>query len=252
MARERYLLHAGEEEINRRGAEITLKTKKDKWDHFWYYHKVHVVIGLIALAFVGLMIFDMVTKVNPDYNIGVISSYSIPAEVSEALADEMEKYGYDRNGDGEVVVQINTYEIAQGENAENADPNMQMAGYVKLAGDLQTGDSYIFLTDDASFIAYGTEDSVFSYLDGSIPEEGATDYENMRLPMSECKGLADTEVGQLFSDYSFSLRIVRDDLLEDNPQYYLDAKELFENLVNGTPVSQTGGASAGDSSAAAE
>ena len=58
----------------------------------------------------------------------------------------------------------------------------------------------------------------------------------MRLPVSECKGLAGTEIGEIFTDYSFSLRQIRDDLLEDNPEYYLDAKELFENLVNGTPV----------------
>lgn len=236
MARERYLLHAGEEEINRRGAEITLKTRKDKWNHFWYYYRVHVIVGLIAAAFVGFLICDMVTKVQPDYSIGVISSYSIPSDISEQLSAELEKYGYDRNGDGDVVVQVNVYEIAQGEAAENTDPNMQIAGYVKLSGDLQTGDSYIFLTDDASFVAYGTEEGVFSYLDGSIPEEGATDYENMRLPVSECKGLAGTEIGEIFTDYSFSLRQIRDDLLEDDPQYYLDAKELFENLVNGTPV----------------
>ena len=227
MARERYLLHAGEEEINRRGAEITLKTRKDKWNHFWYYYRVHVIVGLIAAAFVGFLICDMVTKVQPDYNIGVISSYLIPSDISEQLSEELEKYGCDRNGDGDVVVQVNVYEIAQGEAAENTDPNMQIAGYVKLSGDLQTGGSYIFLTDDASFVAYGTEEGMFSYLDGSIPEEGATDYENMRLPVSECKGLAGTEIGEIFTDYSFSLRQIRDDLLEDDPQYYLDAKELF-------------------------
>ena len=236
MARERYLLHAGEEEINRPGAEITLKTKKDKWNNFWFYHKVHVLVGLIGVCFVAFLIYDMVSKVDPDYNVGIISSYSIPTEVSEQLADEIEKYGYDRNGDGEVIVRINTFEIAQGEAASVTDPNMQMAGFVKLSGDLQTGESYIFLTDDASFISYGRDEGVFAYLDGSTPEEGATDYENMRLPMSECKGLADTEVGQLLSDYSFSIRQVRSDLLEDDPQYYIDAKELFENLVNGTPL----------------
>ena len=178
-------------------------------------------MGLIAAAFVGFLIYDMVTKVQPDYSIGVISSYSIPSGISEQLSAELEKYGCDRNGDGDVVVQVNVYEIAQGEAAENTDPNMQMVGYVKLSGDLQTGNSYIFLTDDASFVAYGTEEGVFSYLDGSIPEEGATDYENMRLPVSECKGLAGTEIGEIFTDYSFSLRQIRDDLLEDDPQYYL-------------------------------
>lgn len=236
MARERYLLHAGEEEINREGAEITLKTKKDKWNNFWFYHKIHVIIGVVLALFVAYMIYDMVTKVNPDYNVAILTSQTISSEYSEQLADEMEKYGEDLNGDGQVVVQMNVFEIVQGDDAAQVDPNVQMAGIVKFQGDVQTGDSYLYLTDDDSFAAYGAEEGLFTYVDGSYPEEGAADYENMRLPISECKGLADTEIGQLFSDYSFSLRWIRDDLLEKNPDYYVASKELFDNLVAGTPT----------------
>ena len=240
MARERYLLHAGEEEINRAGAEITLKTKKDKWNNFWFYHKTHVIVAVIAALFVAYMVYDMVTKVHPDYNVAILTSKTIPSDLSDQLGDEIEKYGEDLNGDGEVVVQMNVFEIAQGEAANTMDPNMQMAGIVKFQGDVQTGDSYIYLTDDDSFVAYGTEEGMFTYLDGSQPEEGAKDYENMRLPMSECKGLADTEIGEIFDDYSFSLRWIRDDLLEDNPDYYVASKELYENLVAGTPTNAGG------------
>ena len=96
---------------------------------------------------------------------------------------------------------------------------------------------------------------MITYLDGSQPEEGAKDYENMRLPMSECKGLADTEIGEIFDDYSFSLRWIRDDLLEDNPDYYVASKELYENLVAGTPTnagSEDASSSAEAASSAAE
>lgn len=249
MARERYLLHAGEEEINREGAEITLKTKKDKWNNFWFYHKIHVIIAAVAVLFVVYIVYDMVTKVNPDYNVAILTSQTIPSNLSDQLADEIEKYGEDLNGDGQIVVQMNIFEIAQGDAATQTDPNMQMAGIVKFQGDVQTGDSYIYLTDDNSFAAYGTEDGLFTYLDGSRPEEGATDYDNMRLPMSECKGLAETEIGQIFSDYSFSLRWIRDDLLEKNPDYYVASKELYENLVAGTPT-EAGEAAASSAEAA--
>lgn len=255
MARERYLLHAGEEEINRAGAEITLKTKKDKWNNFWFYHKTHVIVAAIAALFVAYMVYDMVTKVHPDYNVAILTSKTIPSDLSDQLGDEIEKYGEDLNGDGEVVVQMNVFEIAQGEAANTMDPNMQMAGIVKFQGDVQTGDSYIYLTDDDSFVAYGTEEGMFTYLDGSQPEEGAKDYENMRLPMSECQGLADTEIGEIFNDYSFSLRWIRDGLLEDNPDYYVASKELYENLVAGTPTnagSEDASSSAEAASSAAE
>lgn len=252
MARERYLLHAGEEEINRPGAEITLKTKKDKWNNFWFYHRVHVIVGIIAVIFVGYLVYDMVTKVHPDYNVAVLSSQFVSTDVTDMLAEELEKYGEDLNGDGQVVVQVNLFEIAQGEAADSMDVNMQMAGVVKFQADLQMGESYLYFTDDASFSAYGREEGVFAYLDGSAVPEGADDYENMRLPMSECKGLADTQIGEIFQDFSLSVREVRQDLLEDNPDYYLGAREMYENLVAGNVVNDTSAAESGAESAASE
>lgn len=251
MARERYLLHAGEEEINRPGAEITLKTKKDKWNNFWFYHRVHVALVVVAVLFVAYLIYDMVTKVNPDYNVAILSSQYVSTDLTDMLSDELEKYGEDLNGDGQVVVQVNVFEILQGDAADSVDVNMQMAGVVKFQADLQMGESYLYLTDDVSFIAYGREEGVFAYLDGTPVPEGATDYENMRLPMSECKGLADTEIGQIFQDFSLSVREVRDDLLEDNPDYYLGAREMYENLVAGNVVNDTSSAESGAESAAA-
>ena len=49
MARERYLLHTGDEEIHNQEKEIKLVTKKDKWSNFWYYHKKHVIIGIVLV-----------------------------------------------------------------------------------------------------------------------------------------------------------------------------------------------------------
>ncbi|HIU30601.1 MAG TPA: hypothetical protein IAB66_00345 [Candidatus Caccousia avistercoris] len=236
LARERYLLHAGEEEINREGAEITLKTPKDKWDNFWFYHKKHVIIGTLAAILVGYMIYDLATKVEPDYNVAILSSQTIAYDAAEYLADALAPYGEDLNGDGQVVVQVNTFDIAQGAAAENVDPNVQMASMTKFMGDLQTGDSYIYFTDDTSFAAYVTEEGMFAYLDGSSVPEGATDYENMRLPVSECKALEGTEIGQYLQDFSISLRDIRQSLVEERPEYYLGAKALYENMVSGTVV----------------
>ena len=66
MARERYLLHTGDEEIHNQEKEIKLVTKKDKWSNFWYYHKKHVIIGIVLVALLGMFIYDMASKINPD------------------------------------------------------------------------------------------------------------------------------------------------------------------------------------------
>ena len=46
MARERYLHNAGEDTIH--SNEIKLVTAKDKRKNWWYYHKFHLLIGIIA------------------------------------------------------------------------------------------------------------------------------------------------------------------------------------------------------------
>ena len=54
MARERYLLNAGEDTIH--DNEIKLVTAKDKRKNWWYYHKRHLLVGIIAAAMVGSLI----------------------------------------------------------------------------------------------------------------------------------------------------------------------------------------------------
>ena len=183
MARERYLLNDDEEPINRPGAEITLKTKKDKWDNFWFYHRTHVIVGVILALLAAYFIYDMATKTSPDYNVAVLSSAYVSTDAGNLLAEEMEKYGEDLNGDGQVIVQVNIFQVAQGDDMDTADPQMQMASVVKFQGDVQMGESYIYLIDDLNFLAYGAEAGLFKNLDGTVPVEGETiDPEKIACP----------------------------------------------------------------------
>lgn len=251
MARERYLLNDDEEPINRPGAEITLKTKKDKWDNFWFYHRTHVIVGVILALLAAYFIYDMATKTSPDYNVAVLSSAYVSTDAGNLLAEEMEKYGEDLNGDGQVIVQVNIFQVAQGDDMDTADPQMQMASVVKFQGDVQMGESYIYLIDDLNFLAYGAEAGLFKNLDGTVPVEGEEiDPEKMRLSMEDCKGLADTEIGQAFSAYQFTLRDIRDDLVEENPDYYAGQQRLFDALVSGTKPGSADASSEADASEA--
>ena len=54
MARERYLLGAGEDTIH--SGVIELKTAKDKRANWWFYHKNHLIIGIIMTIVVGSQI----------------------------------------------------------------------------------------------------------------------------------------------------------------------------------------------------
>ena len=82
MARERYLLNAGEDTIH--DNEIKLVTAKDKRKNWWYYHKRHLLVGIIAAAMVGSLIYSLVSQVEPDYTIGLLTSYSMPDVASSS------------------------------------------------------------------------------------------------------------------------------------------------------------------------
>ena len=137
MARERYLLHTGDEEIHNQEKEIKLVTKKDKWSNFWYYHKKHVIIGIVLVALLGMFIYDMASKINPDYTISLVvgDGYMTEQDTLE-LEQELARYGEDLNGDGQTVVSVVAYNLMLGENSKDLDPEMQVANIYKLAGAL--------------------------------------------------------------------------------------------------------------------
>ena len=232
MARERYLLHAGEEEINRPGAEKKADTKKLKWDNFWYYHKLHVIIGLFVVVLGGFLIHDLTTKVNPDYQIAMITQQSCPEETTDALQDEIAKYGKDLNSDGKVVVQISNYVIADTTSSGTVDMNMQAAGQTRLIADLSTGQSMIFITDDDSFQNQQKQSQLFAYLDGSTPKADATDFAKMRIALNDCKKLSASAAGT--KALSMSMRIYQNTEAagkKGTETYYTASQKLFNQLI---------------------
>ena len=192
MARERYLVNAGDETINR--DEIVLKTKKEKRQNFWYYHKWHFIIGLIVAILLFSFIRSIVTQVDPDYEIAFMTQTAYPETLTDQLADYIEQYGEDLNGDGKVTVQMNCYQFFTGSSADNADYNAVMAGSVKFTSDAMMGSSMIFITDDQSFqnvlAANGGTMSFFVDKDTyERLEDTEIDKQRVRISFTDCQGL---------------------------------------------------------------
>ena len=176
MARDRYLWNAGEEEINDASKVIRADTPKSKWDNFWFYHKTHVIVGILIVLIVSWFIYDLASKVDPDYQIGIITNSSYPSETLDKLGEQLALHAEDLNGDGQVVVQVNGYPMAIGsDSTSEVDANTQMASVTRFSVDVQSGDSIIFMADEESFRNVMEMYSLWSYLDGTNPEEGAED-----------------------------------------------------------------------------
>ena len=225
-------MHADEEEANQPVAETKAPTPKSKWENFLYYHKVHMIIGLCVILFAGFMIHDVTSKVNPDYQIALLTQHSYSQEVTEALQNEIAKYGEDLNSDGKVVVQISNYVVADDTGSANVDPNMQMAGVTRLSADYETGESMLFITDDASFKSQQQKSAIFLYLNGSTPKDGATDYQNMRVNLKDCKKLSTSISGM--ENLSISLRIYKGSQIEGKKgmdSYFAASKKLLQKIT---------------------
>ena len=250
MAREQYLLHAGEDTIHRPGEDKKPETPKKKWENFWYYHRIHVAIAAVVVVIAVVMIVQSLQTVRPDYTVGMIAQAPCPDSTVEQLQDAMQKYGRDLNGDGKVVVQIDQYTIAPSGGASSGsassglsavDPQVQMAMQTKLVADLTTGTSIIFITDDASFRKEQAENHLFAYLDGSTPKDTAADYDRMRVAIEQCPGFPGLGLlgpaassGGGGGGYSISLRVYKGSAIEGKADdYYRDCKQLFDKIRAG-------------------
>lgn len=250
MARERYLLGAGEDTIHTN--VIELKTAKDKRANWWYYHKNHLIFGIILAVIVGSLIYSIASKVDPDYSIALITSYNLPDDVLTALEEHIVPYADDRNGDGKTVVQMNNYVF--GNVADSTDYQAQQAAYARFAGDTSMGSCIIYMHDPEGFSSVeGDFPGFFQYNDGSPMPDEAHDYENAMRPWADFAGLADfpsstslekwtPEVLEtLCAKLRVSVRTTVDSNLERSDKlmaYYEDSVALLDRLEKGAPLEQ--------------
>ncbi|MEG2500458.1 MAG: hypothetical protein RSA78_05280 [Oscillospiraceae bacterium] len=195
MASPRYTLNIKNDEPV---SEKHVMTKKEKLSNFWFYYKWHIVGGITAAVMIFSFVYEIVSQVDPDYSIGIITAYAMPQEIKDALELKLSTMADDRNGDGRIVVTLNEFNFPNDGDATGADPNVYAANSTRLMGDIQTGDSMLFLTYDLEQMSEKYD--FFAYNDGSTPEEGAkVDTTRMGTPWSECPKLNSLELGDIVS-----------------------------------------------------
>ena len=245
MARERYLLDVGEDTIHT--GVIELKTKKDKAKNWWYYNKRILLFVAIAAAVAFSWIYSVVTKVDPDYTVGMVTSFSLPSEVTEELERYLEPFCEDRNGDGKVKVVVSSYVF--GDFSTSQDYQLYQAAYTRFAGDAAIGGCMIYIHDEDGLRTLGDgAQGFFVYNDGTPMPDGAVDFENASRPWSEFAGLSDFTaqgnelnnwtpevVQELCKRLSVSVRtpegmVEKDEKLKS---YYQDSVKLLERLEKG-------------------
>ena len=110
-----------------------------------------VIVGVAYVA------HGLLTTVDPDYTVAVVTAEALPDEAVQRLQTALADYAEDANGDGTVVVQVNNYTWSA--DAALTDMNGQMAGATQMNTDLANGESKIWILDDPELRTglWGTE-----------------------------------------------------------------------------------------------
>lgn len=223
MASYRYLRDIKPEDlVPEKEAVLTGRAKAANW---WHYHWKIVLAAGAAAALVLCFFYDVFwhRAPEPDYQLAVVGGMLTENQI-EALEARLAACGEDANGDGQVLVQVNNYDVdysAAGLAAENitlpgsesagassealsassaadamagtVDTYGQMAADVKLTADFQAAQSGIFIVYDPAGFERST--SALRYLDGTPSEAdddgyGPADWYNMVYRVSDCPALA--------------------------------------------------------------
>lgn len=256
MARERYLVNAGEDTIHKN--EIKPETPREKRQNWWFYHKGHVIGCVVAAAVLFSIIYSIVSKVEPDYTVALLTSYSMPSVGTDELERCISAYADDRNGDGKVVVSVVNYTFSSTTAATPEMAQQQQAELTKFVADCTANDSMIFLHDESAFSALENNfEGFFRYNDGTSMPENAHDFTNAMRPWTDFTAFSEfvPETGEdtnftgeilteLFQKLRVSVRASEGSSIEKKEKYmkyYEDCLELYSRLESGKAYTAAGG-----------
>ncbi|MDE6590172.1 MAG: hypothetical protein K2K53_07505 [Oscillospiraceae bacterium] len=171
-------------------AEKVELTRSEKRKNWWYYHKWHVVIGVV-LAGIGINILCHALglgQIRPDYQIAYVGDNALPDDTAAAIEAAFASLGEDLNGDGRITVRLNQYASTGGFDAE-----MAVSAEVTLMADIMNRDSYFFLLENPAWFQVNYRS--LRRLDGSLPPEGDYSADGTYLAWGDCPALANMELG---------------------------------------------------------
>ena len=158
--------------------------KKRSRANWWYYHWGIVAVAAVLIISVVYVAHGLLTTVDPDYTVAVVTSESLPDEAVQRLQTALEAYADDANGDGAVIVQVNNYTWSA--NASLTDMNGQMAGATQMNTDLANGESKIWILEDPE----GFEQAY-----GALSEKLGADWQAKLIPWSQQPILSALDLG---------------------------------------------------------
>lgn len=163
---------------------LTPEQRRDDW---WRYHWLHVLCTVLAIIALAGVVWERRTYESCDCSVALVTRYAATPDEVASLEKALEAVCPDYDGDGEVHVAVNAIQIDYTSTAmDDAAIQLMTTNVDKLNSDFYVRQSGIFLLDDPE--NFQANHGALTYLDGSLPPEGAMDWENMVLPWSAWSG----------------------------------------------------------------
>lgn len=139
-------------------------TDKEFWRNYWFYYRVHTLVGIAVLIVVIMTAVSILTQVKPDITMmhigGGLFSENAVTQVENSVAETIP----DINGDGKQVVSFQSMLFQQ-----EADPELSYAVMTKADMEFIGGESTLVLVDESIMQRYIDMD-VFADLTEYVPE----------------------------------------------------------------------------------
>lgn len=74
--------------------------------HFWYYHKVHIIVAIIVAVVIGTSVYQTLTREKYDLEISYYGTLPLGEAETARLEEYFEEYIEDTDGNGEKNVKI--------------------------------------------------------------------------------------------------------------------------------------------------
>lgn len=175
---------------------------REKAGYIWYYYKVHILLAIVVLLFVGTFIQQITTSIPYGFYATLVNADTPFASSADELGSGFAEYAGIDTDEYQVFVDTSV------QMSENQDAQYSITSREKLLLQLQTGEVHTLVADTEIFESYAqneffydlsqllTEDELAAYADAFYYTDAATfdigtedplDEEAARLDLSEEK-----------------------------------------------------------------
>nr|MCR4589177.1 hypothetical protein [Lachnospiraceae bacterium] len=145
------------DEIRAEQSKLKDKPFKDKWNYFWDYYKIHVIVGICLIFFVGTLIRDMANNKAYGFYALFLNATSM-AEMEPYETEFAQIAGVDTE---EYAVSIdNTNNVSEENYSE-----LTIASVEKIMASVAAGEVDVFVSDQDTIRRYGYNSTLMNLND---------------------------------------------------------------------------------------